>query len=1187
MNLLKRDSAVLGGRYLLRTQIAENDKMSLWEAEDQFGGPVLIKAWPFVGSKPNQVLRALWDVELRNMFRLSSSPESEARIVVLKEASIDDSVAHFIMALTCPGLTPLEHLLKDRRSVSWLRELSNGNTRAAVWRGMRAIAAALSQLHQQQMLHRNVGPGVVFTSAELGPETMRLGGFEWTVRVGSEPTTDLPDVLPPEFASVATTHRSHSFESDWFSFAVLVARVIAAAEPGSAYSPEQRYKHVVDRVEKGGYLIDAERTLLLRMLVQNPDARLSRGYEIINIIDDIDSRLRQPPRIQPDSYLGLVALLGPSRPLTLAILTQDETISATDIETQRKFIEADLQAPRIVRRQGESEGYILVGNRLAYSAVEYSDTGSPKKGDWGLAFCVSDAQLRFSTGGDDQKEIQRFPIRVFALAAMKQNSSVVRRAAVSWLPFLPRPDRFAAAQERQQRFHEFFRVTNQIELLFRDAEIFAYRLVSTTFKDGKQEIVIEEATRERQVSASAVIPGGLLEFLGRQLVEKKDDGDLVYLGPEEGLIIPGKDRATEFWKIDVIDEEKEQIRLNRFALQEKRIPREGFLRAFEMFGQTKLIQRRRRAIDRLRQHTYLLQALQTPSFFYVDTGETSMPLEIDPGKVDEAKRTALLNIWRTRPVFALQGPPGTGKTTLVANLLGQIFSDDPVAQVLVTAQAHAAVDVLKKKVTTEIFQNINEEDRPLAIRLPRAKEKPESDEDGVENVTLNLLERAKTKIVDVGGVSTKWGVLVREASLALRRGDKSSGAGDLCELVRRSANITYSTTTAGNLEELADMTQSFDWSMIEEAGKAHGFDLALPLQTGHRWLLIGDQDQLPPYRYNDFEKALRYLDDSIEALFRLPQRAGGLVDMDLIHKWRALENGDREVRQTLWLRWLPVFAELYRACFQAIQPPDGSFPTVGGLLAYMLHQQHRMHPDIAELISKAYYRGRIKSETIDKKTGKPLARVLHAFTVPDAVKDRAIVWIDIPSARSGAEGELGPEKGRGAYTSPAEVEAILRFLSNLRIEGPNEPPMRVAVLSPYRHQVTELSRALVPIYQNRPEWMQGVEDVKRGANTVDSFQGDQADVVIVSLVRNNRESPGTGLGFLRESARMNVLFSRAERLLVLVGSWDFFKYQVQDAPPDPDQPLGHWRIALDYIEKCIGEGRATMIRSSDLSVGAA
>jgi AAA domain len=39
------------------------------------------------------------------------------------------------------------------------------------------------------------------------------------------------------------------------------------------------------------------------------------------------------------------------------------------------------------------------------------------------------------------------------------------------------------------------------------------------------------------------------------------------------------------------------------------------------------------------------------------------------------------------------------------------------------------------------------------------------------------------------------------------------------------------------------------WAIIEEAGKAHGFDLALPLQTGHRWVLIGDHKQLPPYRF--------------------------------------------------------------------------------------------------------------------------------------------------------------------------------------------------------------------------------------------------------------------------------------------------------------------------------------------------
>lgn len=57
-----------------------------------------------------------------------------------------------------------------------------------------------------------------------------------------------------------------------------------------------------------------------------------------------------------------------------------------------------------------------------------------------------------------------------------------------------------------------------------------------------------------------------------------------------------------------------------------------------------------------------------------------------------------------RPKYALQGPPGTGKSTLVAHLLRQILEDDPMAQILVTAKDHAAVDVLLEKVMKQAYK---------------------------------------------------------------------------------------------------------------------------------------------------------------------------------------------------------------------------------------------------------------------------------------------------------------------------------------------------------------------------------------------------------------------------------------------------------------------------------------------------
>ena len=67
-------------------------------------------------------------------------------------------------------------------------------------------------------------------------------------------------------------------------------------------------------------------------------------------------------------------------------------------------------------------------------------------------------------------------------------------------------------------------------------------------------------------------------------------------------------------------------------------------------------------------------------------------------------------------------------------------------------------------------------------------------------------------------------------------------------------------------------------------------------------------------------------------------------------------------------------------------------------------------------------------------------------------------------------------------------------------------------------------------------------DTDRYCGTVDSFQGNEADVVIVSLVRNNHHaSLRRALGFLSDPRRMNVLLSRAKSTLYIIGSLEFIR----------------------------------------------
>lgn len=1158
---------LLGDQFTLLNRLSSTPECEYWTATDVYSGPMLLKAWPFGADSPSEVLRASWNAELRNLLRVSSSPEAESHLVVIKRSGIDYSKKCFVMALSAPGMDILRAPLSDRAHCIWLREIQSEARRAEIWKGLRNLAMGLSQLHQQQILHRNLNSQAVMVDDIEGPISMRLGGFEWSVRIGSSWIPGGRPVAPP--LTNDSEYTSHSFESDWLSFALLAASILI---PHIEPDPTETTSSIISAIQDFKVLTDLERNLLLRTLDLSPRARLARSFEIISKIDEITRWLDRPSRFNNDSYLALVVLLGPGKPLTRAIIEQTPRVDPTDIEVQRKFIEQDLAAPTVVSSyKDRGKSYVLIGQKVSYHIREYEESRR-STGQWNLAFSQRDAQLRYSSGEDDQVELDRIPIRVFTALSVRQNEGVVRQNAISWKSCLPRDLRQSIARERQQKFHDFFRITNQLELLFRDAEVFPYSILQRTRDDTYEMLTIAARERTRPGFQFAQL-GGLGTFLENEIAttsEEKSDAESVYLGKEDSLWLTSSVPLEYFWSIEKIDEEKNTVVVQR-RIGLPPAPNEGFLRTYGMFGQMSLIKRRKQAIERLQFHNYLLEALQNPYFLFVDTGETNLPIPVDSRKIDDAKALALSLLWRTRPIFALQGPPGTGKTTLVANLLGQIFQDDAVSQVLVTAQAHAAVDVLREKVSKETFKEVPEDNRPLSIRLPKGIGRfHDRDPDSLTNVTLRILERAETTLADDTPLKVRWAEILHEALLGLRRGELEGEAGDLRELVRRSAGITYSTTTAGHLEELANMTHSYDWSLIEEAGKAHGFDLVLPLQTGHRWLLIGDHKQLPPYNYENFQKGLENLDDAVGQLMELPERAGGLVDMDLIQSWRGLPEHEKAQRRDFYLEWLQTFRRVYENCCRSIRYPGARPNDAVPELSSMLSQQHRMHPTIGDLISRSYYDGRLHNATYDNE-GNLKKEVVHPFSSPHGLLGKAVLWIDVPKIASNPGTE-------GLYTSMIEVEAIIKFVRSLRVPEACADKLQMAVLSPYRLQVGKLKEALRDVYDMPPVWLRPKRSTDFLANTVDSFQGNQADLVIVSLVRNNsRATPRKALGFLRESSRMNVLLSRAERLLVLTGNLEFFKKQLAGIPADSAQPLGHLRILLDFLEAGFQNGKVSFI----------
>jgi superfamily I DNA and/or RNA helicase len=116
-----------------------------------------------------------------------------------------------------------------------------------------------------------------------------------------------------------------------------------------------------------------------------------------------------------------------------------------------------------------------------------------------------------------------------------------------------------------------------------------------------------------------------------------------------------------------------------------------------------------------------------------------------------------------------------------------------------------------------------------------------------------------------------------------------------------------------------------------------------------------------------------------------------------------------------------------------------------------------------------------------------------------------------------------------SYSNPGEGNIIFRHLQQLLTDCLNEEtmqPLDIGIIAPYREQVEWLrdNRQAYPINENKLASLQ--------IKTIDGFQGEERDVIYISLVRSNSSGE---IGFLSDLRRMNVAVTRAKKKLVVIG----------------------------------------------------
>ena len=207
----------------------------------------------------------------------------------------------------------------------------------------------------------------------------------------------------------------------------------------------------------------------------------------------------------------------------------------------------------------------------------------------------------------------------------------------------------------------------------------------------------------------------------------------------------------------------------------------------------------------------------------------------------------------------------------------------------------------------------------------------------------------------------------------------------------------------------------------------------------------------------------------------------------------------------------------------------------------LLKMQYRMNEEIMRFSSSWFYGNQVESAPEVKY------RSILDFDIPMTWIDTSQFEIPEESNLTFKEQFVGESFGR---INKAEAELTLltleTYFNKIGKQRILDERLDVGIISPYRAQVQYLRRQI-----KKKEWAKPYRQLI-SVNTVDGFQGQERDIILISLVRANDDGQ---IGFLRDLRRMNVAITRARMKLIILG----------DASTMTRHPF--YRKLYDYIEE--------------------
>ena len=441
-------------------------------------------------------------------------------------------------------------------------------------------------------------------------------------------------------------------------------------------------------------------------------------------------------------------------------------------------------------------------------------------------------------------------------------------------------------------------------------------------------------------------------------------------------------------------------------------------------------------------------------------------------------------LW-AKDVAIVHGPPGTGKTTTLVEAINETLMRE--SQVLVCAQSNMAVDWISEKLVDRginvlrIGNPTRVNDKMLGFTYERRFES-HADYPQLWAIRKAIRELRKNRKKGSENYHQKMDRLKsRAAEIELRIN---------AELFGEARVIAC--TLVGSAHHLLE-GMKFGTLFIDEAAQALEAACWIPMRRASRVILAGDHCQLPP---------------TVKSIAAL--RAGlGKTLME-----RIAENKPEVVT--------------------------------------LLKIQYRMNDEIMRFSSDWFYGGKVESAPQIKY--RSVLDYDHPITWIDTgeeSEERRVKSEEFNSSSDDASEGSEEQENSSIFThhsslykeqfvgesfgriNKAEAELTLltlaEYFTKIGKRRVLEERIDVGIISPYRAQVQYLKK-LIKKYEFFKPYRRLIS-----VNTVDGFQGQERDVILISLVRSNDEGQ---IGFLKDLRRMNVAMTRARMKLIILGNKD-------------------------------------------------